>query len=195
MDKLNVLKSAETGMKTAAESRLDDGAEAWLSALFDGELETDEADRALGRLGRDAAASRVWAEYSLIGDAMRGCGHDSASLGARCRAALASEPTILAPVSAAKGRRQPYYWLAAAAAVTAITWSVWQVAPNPGPDLPATAGTALPGAVPAGAVLAANELMPSHVMPYLAAHQDFAYAVVSEPEMRFTQVSLQGDGR
>jgi hypothetical protein len=49
--------------------------------------------------------------------------------------------------------------------------------------------------MPAGVVVAANEVTPSQVMPYLAAHQDYAYAVVSEPEMRFTRVSLQGDGR
>ena len=33
------------------------------------------------------------------------------------------------------------------------------------------------------------------VMSYLAAHQDYAYAVAGAPEMRFTNVSLAGEGR
>lgn len=159
--------------------------EAWLSALLDGELDGEEARRAIARLGEDAGAARRWSEYSLIGDAMRGCLADSASLDARIRAALAEEPTVLAPVPASPPSHRPYYWLAAAASVAAIAWGVLHVSPRGG-DAPAVPVAANEPAAPAPA---------SEVQAYLAAHQDYAYAVASEPEMRLTRVSLAGEAR
>lgn len=159
----------------------------WVSALLDGELTPDESRRAIGRMGKDDEAVRLWAEYNLIGDAMRGCAVGGSDLGARIRAALAEEPTVLAPMPALPDPRRPYYWMAAAAAVAAITWGVLSVSPQPGgePALPVAANE------PADGNAAAN----GEVMAYLVAHQDYAYAVVGEPEMRFTQVSLAGEGR
>lgn len=175
MDKLNAVRTSEAG------------ADDWVSALVDGEMTADESRRAVIRMGKDAEALRLWSEYSLIGDVMRGCDVGRSDLGARVRAALAEEPTVLAPMAAVPEAKRTYYWMAAAAAVAAITWGVLSVAPQPGsePALPVAANE------PASGDTASN----SEVAAYLDAHQDYAYAVVGEPEMRYTQVSLAGDGR
>lgn len=176
MDKHNALHAPQTE------------SEAWLSALLDGELDDEEARPAVARLGQDAEAARRWSEYSLIGDAMRGCLADSARLDARIRAALAEEPTVLAPMPASPPSHRTYYWLAAAASVAAIAWGVLSVSPHGGeaPVVPVAANSepVEPGPAPG-----------SEVQAYLAAHQDYAYAVASEPEMRLTRVSLAGEAR
>lgn len=163
-----------------AQDTMAPGVEDRISALFDGELGDEEAKRALGRLGE--AESRAWAEYSLIGDVLRGCHTERPDLGARIRAALADEPTVLAPmpVKAATEPRQ-VYWMAAAAAVTAIAWTVLSLAPQP------ESGTSVPVAA-AGIPVA--QAANTAVQAYLDAHQDYAYAVVAEPDMRYSQVSL-----
>lgn len=161
----------------------DADADILLSALYDGELDPEAAKRALARLGRDDEALGRWSEYSLIGDVMRGCAPGRADFAARVRAAVADEPTVLAPLPAATDRR-PYYYAAAAAAVAAIAWGVLSMSPQSGetPALPVAANDA---------PLAQND----ELRPYLAAHQDYAYAVAGDTEMRFTQVSLAGGGR
>lgn len=176
MEKVNTLRARDTSE--------DD----WVSALFDGEFDADEGRRAVVRLGKDADAARLWSEYSLIGDAMRGCLAERPELGQRIRAALADEPTVLAPAPVASGSGRTYYWMAAAAAVAAISWGVLSVSPETGtaPVLPVAANTE-PGM--------ASPVETGEVMSYLAAHQDYAYAVVGAPEMRFTNVSLAGEGR
>lgn len=163
-------------------------AEAWLSALYDGELEGAESKHLLARLGKDADAARRWSEYSLIGDAMRGCRVGQDELGQRIRAALADEPTVLAPMPAAESAQRPYYWAAAAAAVAVIAWGVLSLSPQGGrePAFPVAANDAK-----AHGQAASSEA----VSAYLAAHQDYAYAVVGEPEMSVTKVSLAGENR
>jgi sigma-E factor negative regulatory protein RseA len=150
----------------------------WLSALMDGELEDDEARRAMARLGRDPEARARWAEYSLIGDALRGELQVQPRLRKSLAAALEAEPTVLAPLPP-RTRAKPAMWLAAAAAVGAISWTLWDAAPRS--EAPFTVAS-----VPAAPALGAEQMQ-----PYLAAHQDFAQAVVSAPEMRFTAVSLE----
>jgi hypothetical protein len=100
----------------------------------------------------------------------------------RVMTALEDEPTLLAPMRKQQ-RQRPALWLAAAT-VAAITWGLWSAGPRP--ESPASLA-ANKNSIPA---MAANA--PGNVMPYLAAHQDFAQAVVSPPEMRFTRVSLAG---
>jgi hypothetical protein len=88
-------------------------------------------------------------------------------------AALEAEPTVLAPMHKPRSPRATL-WLAAAA-IGAITWGLWQNLPDLGPAVP----------------VAANDLHPPmDVQPYLAAHQDFAQAVIAPADMHFTQVSL-----
>ncbi|MCP5278276.1 MAG: sigma-E factor negative regulatory protein [Thiobacillus sp.] len=146
-----------------------------LSAFLDGELSDDEARQVLRNLDADAAArDKAWS-YMSVGDALRGfhAAPPSPHLTARVMAALEQEPTILAPMRKPRDRRASM-WLAAAA-IGAITWGLWQSLPDRGPAIP----------------LAANDTPPPmDVQPYLAAHQDFAQAVISPAEMNFTQVSL-----
>jgi hypothetical protein len=119
---------------------------------------------------------------------MRGCLTERPDLGRRIRAALADEPTVLAPAPAAAAPVRTYYWMAAAAAVAAISWGVLSMSPETGSGagLPVAANTEPGGASP---------VETGAVMSYLAAHQDYAYAVAGAPEMRFTNVSLAGEGR
>jgi sigma-E factor negative regulatory protein RseA len=151
--------------------------EEWLSALLDGELDEDEAQRSVRRLGQDDAATRRWSEYCLIGDALRGQLHDQAGLRVRIAGALREEATLLAPMPA-RGKRQPLVWLAAAATVAAVTWTIWSAIPH---------HEALPPMAQAPVIDPARS---DQVMPYLAAHQDYAQGVVAQPEMHFTHVTL-----
>ena len=179
MGKLNALQ------KPDFETSADD----WVSALFDGELDAAESKQSLGRIGKEMDAARLWSEYSLIGDALRGCHGGQHDFDARIRAALAEEPTILAPMPMAPDVQRPYYWMAAAVAVAAIAWGVISESPQPSgiQSIPVAANSSeLAGVSPAS-----ND----DVQPYLAAHQDYAFAVVDEPEMHYTRVSLAGDAR
>lgn len=160
-------------------------ADEWISALFDGELEPPQARVGLDRLVKDRELARQWSEYARVGDLMRGCGVGTARLDARVRAALANEPTILAPLPAKKPDNHPSYWMAAAAAVAAITWGVFSFMPAPEGGLPVVENSPA-----AGQAVAARD-----VTPYMVAHQDYAYAVVSAPEMRFTPVALTAPSR
>lgn len=175
MSKLNALRESNA---SAGE---------WVSALFDGELDPEASKRAVAGLGKDAEMERLWQEYSLIGDVLRGHPAAGGDLRSRISAALADEPTVLAPLPNKSDMYRPLYLAAAAAAVAAIAWGVLSVSPQGGePAVPVAVNSA-----PAGVTLAAND----DVQPYLAAHQDYAYAVADEPEMRFTQVSMAGGSR
>lgn len=156
-----------------------------LSALFDGELSDEDIRRLV--TGADDATARRWSEYSLIGDALRGNVAGRPDFGARLHVALAAEPTVLAPRPLEPAANRSYYWMAAAAAVAAIAWSVVSVAPQDGGNV--AVPVAVNSAVPAGQADAGA------VQAYLAAHQDYAYAVGGEPEMSFTRVSLVEGGR
>jgi len=146
-----------------------------LSAFLDGELSDEQARQVLSQLGSSTGTEDRLRDYLAVGDALRGLhAFDTAPhLTKRVMAALEREPTILAPMRKPRDRRTAI-WLAAAA-VTAITWGLWQSLPENGPNIP----------------LAANNPRPTvDLQPYLAAHQDFAQAVISPAEMSFTQVSL-----
>lgn len=148
------------------------GPELW-SALLDGELSDAEAREALSRLGSSSWVQVRLREYMALGDALRGLHGGDAESGFtdRVMAALEQEPTLLAPMRRGPDRR-PGLWLAAAA-VGAITWGLWSSLPE--------------DKVPAPLVAAPANV---DVQPYLAAHQDFAQAVIAPAEMSFTQVSL-----
>lgn len=156
-----------------------------LSALLDGELDDETARMVLKRLTPGSTERDRFREYSLIGDTLRGLPHDMPDLTDRVMAALADEPTVLAPMRKTSSRR-PALWLAAAT-VVAITWGLWNTAPREEPLAPLAANQS---ANPANA-----NSESAQAMPYLAAHQDFAQAVVAPSEMRFTRVTLVGAGQ
>jgi hypothetical protein len=180
------MKSVTTNsMHTPAPAQAHEADALAVSALVDGELDDALARPLLRRLAPGGPERECFREYSLIGDTLRGLDHDMPDLTNRVMAALEGEPTLLAPMRKPH-RQRPALWLAAAA-VAAITWGLWSAGPSP--ESPASLA-ANPNATPA---MAANA--PGNVMPYLAAHQDFAQAVVSPPEMRFTRVTLAGTGQ
>lgn len=146
-----------------------------LSALIDGELSDDAARLAIKRLAHNEAERARYAEYIAIGEALRGLGARPDGFSQRVMAALENEPVILAPMRKPR-ERHPGLWLAAATAA-AITWGLWQSNPHD-EGLPPMAAVQLPATQ-------------SAAMPYLDAHQDFAQAVISAPEMRFSKASLE----
>lgn len=157
----------------------------WLSALYDGEAEAPRERDALRATLADAGVRRAWREYGLIGDALRQDLNDPAQSARIMRAftaALAAEPTVLAPRPLAR----PGRWLAAAASIAALGWIAYAALPQ------AEAPTSEWRFAEDAATAAEVGIEPS---PYLAAHQDYAYAVLTAPEMRFTEVSLSGDER
>ncbi len=147
-----------------------------LSALIDGELSDESARLAIKHIGLSEAERIRHAEYIAIGDAMRGLTAQPSGFTQQVMAALKNEPVILAPMPK-KAERHPALWLAAAAAA-AITWGLWQSDPHEETIAP---------------LAAAQHSSPESAaaMPYLAAHQDFAQAVISAPEMRFSKASLE----
>jgi len=151
-----------------------------LSALLDGELSDQSARLAIRQLADDPALQARYAEYCAIGDLLRGLHDDRPDLTRKVMAALDEEPTVLAPLRKSNQRR-PLLWLAAATCA-AITWGLWSAAPRQ------------ENAVPL-ASLQTPAHPPADVMPYLAAHQDYAQAVLTVPEMHFTRVALSGEAR
>ena len=96
-----------------------------ISALMDGEMAGDDADRLIAKLTKDDEAQIFWQSYHLIGDAIRGSCHHNVDLHKRICAKLAEEPTVLAP----KRRRLPnsiskISWAIAASVATfsVVTW-------------------------------------------------------------------------
>ncbi len=154
-----------------------------LSALLDGELGDEAARIVLKQLSQGGAERDHFREYCLIGDAMRGLDNVMPDLTNRVMTALENEPTVLAPMRRPSNRR-PALWIAAAT-VVAITWSLWNAGPREESLAPLAANQPVP--------LASAEY--SNAIPYLAAHQDFAQAVVAPSEMRFTRVTLVGAGQ
>lgn len=149
-----------------------------LSAFVDGELSDDIAETMIKQLSSNAASRARLTEYWAVGDALRGLSGQAPDLTQRVMAVLESEPTVLAP-RRKQHTRQPTLWLDAAT-VAAIAWGLWQAVPR-------TPSEALMAAAPS--------TQHDNVMPYLAAHQDFAQAMVSTSEMQFTPVNLAEAGR
>jgi len=146
------------------------------SALIDGELSNDIANQSIKQLIRNPNARAQYSQYIAIGDAMRGLTEPNTGFTDRVMAALEKEPVMLAPMQKHKDRR-PMLWLAAAT-MTAITWSLWQS--DPRDDI-----------TPPMATLQPSIIYLDDSQPYLAAHQDYAQAVVSAPEMRFSKATLE----
>ena len=160
---------------TQAELQHDTPTDDGLSAFLDGELSPEAAGHTLRHLSVNALHQQRLREYMAVGDALRGLHAvpGAPDLTDRVMAALEREPTVLAPMRRTPDRR-PALWLAAAA-VGAISWGLWSSLPGDREAIPLAANTA-----PVGV----------DVQPYLAAHQDFAQAVIAPAEMNFTQVSL-----
>lgn len=96
-----------------------------ISALMDGEANGQEAHQAMLRLKDTVEARETWASYHLIGDVMRGDALSSFDVSQRVAAAIADEPTVMAPQRPLLTSRPLTYALSAAASVSAIAVVGW----------------------------------------------------------------------
>ncbi|MCU0897166.1 MAG: sigma-E factor negative regulatory protein [Burkholderiales bacterium] len=174
-----------------------------LSAMLDGELDSDAAGRVCGRLREDAELRETWEAYALIGDALRGTAATGMSREAFA-ARLASEPTVLAPRAAPAVRpamRATRYALSAAAGLAAVGFVGWMALPalqGPGVDV-ARAPVAAPQETAVVAATVAAPVVPAAqgVSDYLLAHQRFSPAFAMQgvaPYVR-TVADEQAGGR
>jgi negative regulator of sigma E activity len=151
-----------------------------LSALFDGEI--DNLDRDATHPG----TAERWRGYALISDVLRGDGQATRPFMQRMEAALAEEPAVLAPLPRKRTISTPMRWLAAAASLTAISWLLFNgLAPEAGRPVVAESLVAQNDARSAPVPDEASE-----VMSYLDAHQDYAHAVMTAHDMRFSPITV-----
>ena len=142
-----------------------------ISALMDGELDDKSAGLAIDLLASDGEARDAWRTYHLISDALGKSRVLSEGFSARVAAALAKEPTVLAPKR--RTAAEPRRWVALAAGVAAVSLVGWLgFAPQQ---------TALPPVAqapqgPKGPPEAKQQLvpLPSGTNDYLLAHQAFS---------------------
>jgi sigma-E factor negative regulatory protein RseA len=141
-----------------------------ISRLMDGELDDVEFERCCNDL-KSAEALRTWACYHVFGDHLRGTGGHGERFAVRFAAALAAEPTVLAPKPRVHAPAQPatFAWAVAAtlAAVTVVGWTAFSMIDAP--------PTALAKAREAANVRAAQVTAPAAVPDdYLLAHQEYS---------------------
>ncbi len=144
-----------------------------ISRLMDGEVDDAEFERLVAEL-HDGDARQTWMCYHVIGDHLRGARGMSTQFHLRVTAALASEPTVLAP-SPKRRASQPatFAWAVAAtvAAVTVVGWTAFSMV-----DAPPGAVAKAREAVYARAGQAQSK--PADVAnEYLLAHQEYSPAI------------------
>lgn len=154
-----------------------------ISVLLDGEMDRTEAAAAIAALCADPALRRHWHELHRAGDAMRSdevAAMDAEGFCARVAAAIAAEPTVLAPRAkqAWSGLRLWMPGVAVAASAAAIAFIA--VPLMRAPDTASVAKNSVPAAVSTidvanqkqlPTIASARGLSPSF-NPYLAAHRE-----------------------
>jgi len=141
-----------------------------ISRLMDGEVDAQEFERICVEL-KSPDAMHTWVCYHVIGDSLRGARCVSPSSASRFRAALAAEPTVLAPAALRPRTAQvaTAAWAVAAtlAAVTVVGWTAFSMVDSP--------PTAVARAREAATVHAA-QIRPQGDLPadYLIAHQEYS---------------------
>lgn len=135
-----------------------------ISELMDGEMFEDQAEAFFDKLKRHPDAQQDWADYHLIGDALRQPDHVCKSFGKSFHERLQAEPTVFAP-QRRTSQRVRNFALSAAASVMALALVVWlsvQVGKEPVPQIAAVQ--------PYNAVIPAS----AQADDYLMAHQEFS---------------------
>ncbi len=140
-----------------------------ISRLMDGELDDEAAvDRTLGGM-RHGGAMATWTCYHVIGDALRGEVAPSLRVSHRLAAALADEPTVLAPQRRVD-RPAAWAWAMAAtvAAVAVVGWTAVSLTDAPASTVALAreaasvrADTLRPQVIPAEYLLAHREVSPT----------------------------------
>jgi sigma-E factor negative regulatory protein RseA len=133
-----------------------------LSSLLDGELDAEHSQSVLAALCADPGLRSHWVAFHVVGDALRSsevaAGH-SAGFCQRVAAAVAQEPTVLAPRAAARerGARLRRYGLPGLAVAASAAVLGFIVVPMMQTPSPAVQQAALPApSVVAGVVATAN---------------------------------------
>jgi sigma-E factor negative regulatory protein RseA len=146
-----------------------------LSALIDGELQSDSLHAHLGRLRADPELRGAWDTYHLIGDALRG--QLGPGIAARVVARLREEPTVLAPRPEKKSpsRRLGWYAMSAAASVAAVAFVVWTASPGWRAEPQLAGGPETAAAVIAAPVTLVSSVPPVEIENYLLAHRPYSH--------------------
>lgn len=174
-----------------------------LSALLDGELDSEACRALVERLRHDEEACRTWALLNCVGDAMRSADvatFHSAGFVARVSAALEREPTVLAP-AALPQRSTVRRWLlpGAGAAVAAAVLIAVGLPSRQASSPDATIAKAPP--VPAATVVATPVPVidrSPQLERYLAAHRELAEPTLmphSTPYVRTSGAVLMQEKR
>jgi sigma-E factor negative regulatory protein RseA len=149
-----------------------------ISRLMDGEVDPAEFERLCGEM-KSPEALRTWVCYHVIGDQLRGARGVAPRFATRFCAALAAEPTVLAPhmtnsvEHGRAGQVATAAWAVAAtlAAVTVVGWTAFSMVDAP--------PTAVAKAREATTVRAAQIKPPADIpADYLLAHQEYSPSVV-----------------
>ena len=150
-----------------------------ISSLIDGELEGPEADRVIRACCTSEDHKETWSTYHVIGEALRGRAPAAAAQPGRIMAALAKEPTVLAPRTRLLETTFGRIALAAAASVATVGVVSWVGIQGGAPGVSsATVVKAVPGG-PAGIAIqpvSATTSVPAapasaDVQDYLNAHR------------------------
>ena len=152
-----------------------------ISAFMDDALDERPAQSVIDSLAEDAELRQSWQVYHMIGDALRRSPAVSPDFTWRTMAALAAEPTILAPMPGRRAKGPTRYVLPVAASVMGIAAVAWVAQSLNTPDLATVA--AIPPPVTAVGVqpviastapppaLTAEQAQPLQVREYLFVHQ------------------------
>ena len=144
-----------------------------ISELMDGELDDRSAAQVIEALADGSQANGeardAWRTYHLISDALGKSRMLSEGFSERVAAALAAEPTVLAPRRFGAAR-EPRRWVALAAGVAAVSLVAWL---GFAPQQPVQVAKVIAPAVPKEAKPTVVAL-PSGTNDYLLAHQAFS---------------------
>jgi sigma-E factor negative regulatory protein RseA len=151
-----------------------------LSSLMDGELEADEARRAIRGCCGNEALKEKWQAYHLIGEAMRGESPCRGIATRRIMEAIEREPTVLAPrlrLGASAGRVA----FAAAASVATVAVVGWIGLQDRGTSAGPSLARSDAGATAAQPVAVANVVPLKNVNEYVVVHRQMPNAEFYRP--------------